>query len=45
MDGNGSRKLGRRALLAAGAAGVAAVAVQAVAPASVLAGGDHEPVI
>ena len=30
MDGNGTKRLGRRALLAAGAAGVAAAAVQAV---------------
>jgi hypothetical protein len=34
MDGNGRTKLGRRALLAAGAAAVAASAAQAVAPAS-----------
>ncbi len=45
MDGNGRTKLGRRALLAAGAAGVAAVAAQAVGPARVLAGGDHQPVV
>jgi hypothetical protein len=45
MEGSSRARLGRRALLAAGAAGVAAAAVQAVAPASVLAGGDHEPVI
>jgi len=45
MEGNGRTKVGRRALLAAGAAGVAAVAAQAVAPARVLAGGDHQPVI
>ncbi len=45
MDGDGRTKLGRRALLAAGAAGVAAAAVQAVGPARVLAGGDHQPVV
>ena len=45
MDGNGSRKLGRRALLAAGAAGVAAAAVQAVAGPAAVVAADHEPVI
>jgi len=44
MDRNGRTKLGRRALLAAGAAGVAAAAAQAVAaPAKVFAA-DHDPV-
>jgi hypothetical protein len=37
MEGSETRRLGRRALLAAGAAGVAAAAAQAVAPASVRA--------
>jgi hypothetical protein len=37
MEGNGRAKVGRRALLAAGAAGVAAAAAQAVAPAGVIA--------
>ena len=45
MDGNETRKLGRRALLTAGAAGVAAAAAQAVAPAGMRAGRtDGEPV-
>jgi hypothetical protein len=37
MDGNGRTTVGRRALLAAGAAGVAAAAAQAMAPGRVLA--------
>ena len=37
MEGNDKVRLGRRALLAAGAAGVAAAAAQAVAPAGVMA--------
>ena len=41
MEGSERTKLGRRALLAAGAAGVAAAAVQAVAPAGVRAA-DHD---
>jgi hypothetical protein len=42
MDGNETTKLGRRALLAAGAAGVAAAAAQAVAPGRVLAADGWE---
>jgi hypothetical protein len=38
VDGNGRTKLGRRALLAAGAAGVAAAAAQVATPGRVLAG-------
>jgi hypothetical protein len=44
MDGSERTKLGRRALLAAGAAGVAAAAAQAVAPAGVRAGEDGDVV-
>ena len=43
MEGNDGTKLGRRALLTAGAAGVAAVAVQAVAGPAAVAAADHDP--
>jgi len=42
VDSNGTKRIGRRALLAAGAAGVAAAAAQAVAPGRVLAD-DGDP--
>jgi len=43
MDGNGRTKLGRRALLAAGAAGVAAVAAQALAAPTGVRANDGDP--
>jgi hypothetical protein len=45
MEGNGGTKLGRRALLAAGAAGVAAAAAQAIAAPTKVLATDHQPVI
>lgn len=44
MDGNGRTKLGRRALLAAGAAGVAAAAAQAIAAPTKVFAADGDPV-
>jgi len=43
MEGSETRRLGRRALLAAGAAGVAAAAAQAVAGPAAVAAADHDP--
>jgi len=43
MDGKAEIRFGRRALLAAGAAGVAAAAAQAVARPAAVAAADHDP--